>query len=93
MRLNDRMIGLVGAELSPVYLDDVPAAYRAIAEEGWTVGRDGAYLLSALQAGYHGLSGAQLDDVVRLEAAVNGRGMMDYDLSDSGPEGVLYASL
>jgi hypothetical protein len=84
--MNDKMFALVGTELPQVHLDDVPAAYRAIAEEGWIVGRHGAYLLAALGEGYHGFSAAQFDDIVHLEASVNGRGMMDYDLPDSGPE-------
>jgi hypothetical protein len=84
--MNDRMLGLLGSELPSVHPDDVPAAYRAIAEEGWTLGGNGAYLLSALRAGYHGSTDADIEDIVHFEAAVNGRSMMDYDLPASGPE-------
>ncbi|GAA5705695.1 hypothetical protein Save01_06548 [Streptomyces avermitilis] len=86
MRMNEIMLSLAGAELPSVLPDDVPAAYRAIAEEGWTVDGNGAYLLSALQAGYHGSTAGEFEDIVHFEATVNGRGMMDYDLPASGPE-------
>jgi hypothetical protein len=84
--MNDRMIGLAGTELPAFRSDDVPTAYRAIVEEGWTADGNGAYLLSALQAGYRGSAADDFEDIVHFEATVNGRGVMDYDLPPSGPQ-------
>ncbi|WP_445684324.1 hypothetical protein [Streptomyces reticuli] len=85
MRVNDRMHRVVGAGLPSVRPDDVPPAYRAIVEEGWTVTATGARLLSALESGYNG-SVDEFTDVVHVEASVNGRAMMDHDLPAAGPE-------
>ncbi|MEU6594296.1 hypothetical protein ABZ923_34690 [Streptomyces sp. NPDC046881] len=79
------MTALMGTELPHVQRDEVPPAYRAIAEGGWTVAANGAYLLTALQDGYSG-SASHFEDIVHLEASVNGRVMMDYDLPSADPE-------
>ncbi|MFJ9818299.1 hypothetical protein ACIRU3_24130 [Streptomyces sp. NPDC101151] len=86
MRMNGRMFGLAGADLPSVRPDDVPDAYRAITEGGWTVDGNGAYLLSALEVGYHGSTSEKFEDIIHFEATVNGRAMMDYDLPVSAPE-------
>ncbi|MFF5531371.1 hypothetical protein ACFY71_02660 [Streptomyces cinerochromogenes] len=85
MRMNDRMRILMGAELPSVRSDDAPPAYRAIAEEGWTVTANGACLLSVLADGYSGTS-TEFGDIVHFEASVNGRAMMEYDLPAVGSE-------
>ncbi|KOV90251.1 hypothetical protein [Streptomyces sp. NRRL B-3648] len=79
------MTALMGTELPHVQQNEVPLAYRAIAEGGWTVAANGAYLLTALQDGYSG-SASGFEDIVHLEASVNGRAMMDYDLPSADPE-------
>ncbi|MFI0807692.1 hypothetical protein [Streptomyces echinatus] len=79
------MTALMGNEFLHVQQNEVPPAYRAIAEGGWTVAENGAYLLTALQGGYSG-STSDFEDVVHLEASVNGRAMMDYDLPAAIPE-------
>ncbi|MFI1361904.1 hypothetical protein [Streptomyces griseochromogenes] len=84
--MNARMLALAGAGLPSVRPDDVPPAYRALAEEGWTVDADGACLLSALRAGWSGSAAGEFGDVVHFEATVNGRAMMDHDLPADGPE-------
>ncbi|MGW2639441.1 hypothetical protein [Streptomyces sp. NPDC001348] len=85
MRMNHRMLALVGLDLPSVRPDDVPSAYRAIAAEGWTVDANDAYLLSVLLGGYHGPAVKEFQDIVHFEATVNGRAMMDYHLP-AGPE-------
>ncbi|MFF4487175.1 hypothetical protein ACFY0F_11880 [Streptomyces sp. NPDC001544] len=84
--MNDRMLTLVGPDLPSVGPDDVPAAYRAIAAQGWTVDANDACLLSALEGGYRGSTVEEFQDIVHFEATVNGRAMMDYDLPAAGPE-------
>ncbi|MFG2297745.1 hypothetical protein [Streptomyces sp. NPDC048603] len=62
--------------------DDVPAGFRSIAERGWTVRPSGARVLRAFDAPSAGPFG----DVVQEEYSLNGRGMTDYDIPESGPE-------
>ena len=64
---------------------DVPDPFRAIVRAGWTSEGD-AQLLSALHSGYSGPPLSEFGDVIHYEAAVNGRGMMDYDTPESDPE-------
>ncbi|MDQ0599797.1 hypothetical protein QF037_004142 [Streptomyces canus] len=79
------MSGLLGAVKPHAREEDVPHQFRAVAHAGWTVD-DGAQLLTALKSGYSGAGRTEFEDVVHYEATVNGRGMMDYDLPDSGSE-------
>ncbi|MFF1764060.1 hypothetical protein [Streptomyces sp. NPDC058249] len=80
------MSELIGTEPPFVREDDIPAAFRAIVAEGWIVDECGAQLLKSLRSGYSGATCDEAGDVVHFEATVNGRGMMDYDLPQSGPD-------
>ncbi|MET7730913.1 hypothetical protein ABZT02_06055 [Streptomyces sp. NPDC005402] len=75
---------LDGVELC-VREECVPDQFRAVVQGGWTV-ENGAHVLTALYSNYSGAVQSEFGDVVHFEATVNGRGMMDYDLPDSGPE-------
>lgn len=89
MRMNASMSRLLTAVPRNAPEEDAPEAYRAIAAEGWIVDDRGAQLLKALRSGYSGHgSDEEFLDVIHLEASVNARGMMDYDLPSSGPERV-----
>jgi hypothetical protein len=74
---------LEGVELR-VQEERVPDQFRAVVQGGWTV-ENGAHLLTALYSNYSGAGQSDFGDVIHYEATVNGRGMMDYDLPDSGP--------
>ncbi|MFF9099609.1 hypothetical protein ACF1AU_03350 [Streptomyces rubrogriseus] len=65
--------------------EDVPEPFRAVVRAGWSV-QDDAQVLTALHAGYSGFGQAEFGDSVHYEAAVNGRGMTDYDLPEAAPE-------
>ncbi|MFF9128636.1 hypothetical protein [Streptomyces sp. NPDC014806] len=84
-RMNAWMSAHLGAGGIRVREEDVPEPFRLIVHEGWTVDGD-AHLLTALRSGYHGTVRSEWRDVIPYEAAVNGRGMMDYDLPEAGRE-------
>ncbi|MEV5531429.1 hypothetical protein [Streptomyces prunicolor] len=65
--------------------EDVPDSFRAIVRAGWTTEGD-AQLLTAPFSGFSGTPLTEFDEAIHYEATVNGRGMMDYDLPESGPE-------
>lgn len=62
----------------------MPDQFRAVVRGGWLLDGD-AQLLAVLHSGYSGGGRQEFPDVIHYEATVNGRGMMDYDLPDSGP--------
>ncbi|GLZ42888.1 hypothetical protein [Actinokineospora sp. NBRC 105648] len=81
MRCTDAMRVLLGTvDLASVGLSDVPPGWMADAvRQGWTVEPDGAVVATALRASYAGHRSA-FSDRTDYEAAVNGRGMVDYDI-------------
>ena len=83
--MNSRMFDLLGGVEPRAREEDVPDQFRAVVRGGWTVDGE-AQLLTVLHSGYSGGGGQECEDVIHYEATVNGRGMMDYDLPDSGPE-------
>lgn len=83
--MNSRMSDLLGGVEPRAREEDVPEPFRAVVRGGWTVDGE-AQLLAVLYSGYSGGGGRGFEDAVHYEAAVNGRGMMDYDLPRSGPE-------
>lgn len=85
MRMNARMAELLGTAEPRARDEDTPEPFLAVARAGWTIEGD-AHLLTALRSGYSGAGRMDFQDVIHYEAAVNGRGMMDYDLPQSGPE-------
>jgi len=85
MRMNARMSEFFEAVEHIAQEEDVPDPFRAIIRAGWVAEGD-AQLLTALFSGYSGTPLTEFDDVIHYEATVNGRGMMDYDLPESGPE-------
>ena len=62
---------------------DIPELFQAAISEGWVVDETGAYLLKLFRRGYFG-SRDSFTDVTGYEAAVNGRGVPDLDLSEEG---------
>ncbi|WP_259453674.1 hypothetical protein [Streptomyces ginkgonis] len=70
---------LTGIDLGELDSGDLSAAHRQVIEDGWTKTDDGALLLRGLLERYAGDLHA-FHDVVALESAVNGRGVVDWDL-------------
>jgi len=62
---------------------DIPELFQAAISEGWVVDETGAYLLKLFRRGYFG-SRDSFTDLTGYEAAVNGRGVPDLDLSEEG---------
>jgi hypothetical protein len=84
MRLNAVFAELVGEDaLSGVSPNDVPAEFRQTVDDGWTRDERGAWLLRDFAATYHGSAEAFVD-LTAYEAAVNGRGVPDLDLTIGG---------
>ncbi|MCK1815416.1 hypothetical protein MTQ13_14190 [Streptomyces sp. XM4011] len=80
MKTNDPMRRmLAGIDLGTLDGSDISAAHQQVIEEGWTATDDGALLLRGLLERYSGDLHA-FHDVVALESAVNGRGVVDWDL-------------
>jgi hypothetical protein len=61
----------------------VTAAAREVVAAGWKTEPSGANVLVALRAGYHG-PGPRPGDLTGYEAAVNGRGVADQDITAEG---------
>jgi hypothetical protein len=81
MRMNRMMAAMMQrTDLTRLSEPDIPLPFRDVAGRGWTVGSDGAVLLTELTEGTVG----SFFDVVQEETSVNGRGMTDYDLPESG---------
>lgn len=83
--MNARMFELLGTAEPHAREEDAPEPFQAIARGGWTIDGD-AHLLTALRSGYSGAGRMDFQDVIHYEATVNGCGMTDYDLPDSGAE-------
>ncbi|MFG2737371.1 hypothetical protein ACGFX7_21450 [Streptomyces harbinensis] len=80
MRTTDPMRRiLTDIDLGKLDGGDVSAAHQQVVEEGWTKTDEGALLLHGLLEQYSGNLHA-FHDVLALEAAVNGRGVVDWDL-------------
>ncbi len=79
------MSDLLGGDEPRARAEDVPDPFLSVVRGGWTVEGE-AQLLTVLYSGYSGGGRQEFQDVVHYEATVNGRGMMDYDLPESGPE-------
>ncbi|WP_203694926.1 hypothetical protein [Catellatospora coxensis] len=73
-----------GGLVSSVTRDDLVAEWADAASRGWTVDDD-AVLLSAWRESYHGDRSA-FSETMDYEAAVNGRGIPDLDLTVEGEE-------
>lgn len=56
---------------------------REVLAAGWRTEPSGANVLAALRAGYHGPA-PRLGDLTGFEAAVNGRGVADQDITAQG---------
>jgi hypothetical protein len=81
MRVNARFADLVGAEgVGDTSAGDLPAVFQAAIDDGWTVDERGAWMLRRFRATYHG-SPESFTDLTGYEAAVNGRGIPDLDLT------------
>lgn len=65
--------------------DGLPDLYRSAVAEGWIADERGAWLLRQFLATYFGRP-ESLSDITGYEAAVNGRGIPDLDLVESGKE-------
>lgn len=84
MKSNKLFSELVGLEsLRDVSQAEVPNSFRGAVQEGWTVDDTGAYLLKAFRRTYFG-DRSSFVDVTSYEAAVNGRGIFDMDISEKG---------
>ena len=83
MRFNAVFADLVGEVPPEVPGDDLPDMFRWAVAEGWTADERGAWLLRRFLATYSG-SPEAFSDVTGYEAAVNGRGIPDMDLTVSG---------
>jgi len=84
MRFNAMFAELVGEDaLNGVSRKDVPEGFRKTVDDGWTCDERGAWLLRDFLATYHGSPEAFID-VTGYEAAVNGRGVPDLDLTIRG---------
>ncbi|MFD4538392.1 hypothetical protein [Streptomyces bauhiniae] len=84
--MNDAMRSLMDGDVPAIAADDAPIAFREIAGAGWLVDDQGAVLLVALNEANDQPVPRGIDDISYFEAQLNGRGMMDYDLSVSGAE-------
>jgi hypothetical protein len=62
---------------------DIPELFQAAISEGWVVDETGAYLLELFRRGYFG-GRDSFTDLTGYEAAVNGRGVPDSDISEEG---------
>jgi hypothetical protein len=62
---------------------DIPELFQAALREGWIVDETGAYLLELFRRQYFGARDS-FTDLTAYEAAVNGRGVPDWDLADYG---------
>jgi hypothetical protein len=62
---------------------DIPELFQAAVSEGWVVDEVGAYLLRLFRRGYFG-SRNSFADLTGYEAAVNGRGVPDWDVLEEG---------
>ncbi|MFJ5274054.1 hypothetical protein [Streptomyces sp. NPDC088358] len=81
MRMNRMMAAMMQrTDVTRLSGTDIPSPFRDVAGRGWTVGSEGAVLLTELAGGTVG----SFFDVVQEETSVNGRGMTDHDLPDSG---------
>lgn len=61
----------------------VTSAAKEVLDSGWTTEPSGANVLADLRAGYHG-PGPRPGDLTGYEAAVNGRGVADQDITTHG---------
>jgi hypothetical protein len=66
---------------------DIPELFQAALSEGWVVDGTGAHLLELFRRGYFGARDS-FTDLTAYEAAVNGRGVPDWDLTEKGAERV-----
>ncbi|WP_393084858.1 hypothetical protein [Streptomyces sp. LN704] len=81
MRMNRMMAAMMQrTDVTRLSEPDIPPPFRDIAGRGWTMGSEGAVLLTELAEGTVG----SFFDVIQEETSVNGRGMTDYDLPESG---------
>lgn len=85
MKMNGAMSERVNrVDLEGVRDEEVPEPFRRILEEGWIIDPSGAIFLRSLKYGYNG--NVESYDTCHKEAAVNNRGMIDYDLPTNGSE-------
>jgi hypothetical protein len=76
-------VRLVGADfLDSITQDDLLPEYQESLRKGW-MRNDGAILLRAFHASYHG-NWTQPFEMIDYEIAVNGRGIPDMDLQEKG---------
>ncbi len=61
----------------------MPELFRAAVDEGWVVDETGAHLLKLFRRRYHG-NRDLFTDLTGYEAAVNGRGVPDMDVTERG---------
>ncbi|MGP3969857.1 hypothetical protein [Streptomyces sp. 6N223] len=69
-------------DLEAIGREEVPEPFRHIIEEGWIIDQSGAIFLRSLRYGYSG--NVESYETCHKEAAVNNRGMIDYDLPTDG---------
>lgn len=85
MKFSPDMLLIFGSSsVDHVSRDEVPAGLKAIVDEGWFID-DGAVLLRGFHRSYHG-DRSRFRDVTGYEVAVNGRGIPDMDIEDTGDE-------
>ena len=84
MRFNAVFADLIGdGALGDVSGGDLPDLFQRAVNDGWTSDERGAWLLRRFLATYSGSPDA-FTDVTGYEAAVNGRGIPDLDLTAGG---------
>jgi hypothetical protein len=83
--MNRAMSELVNrVDLEGISDKEAPESFRYIIEEGWIVDPSGAIFLRSLKYGHNG--NVESYDTCHKEAAVNYRGMIDYDLPTDGSQ-------
>jgi hypothetical protein len=83
MRVNARMSDLLGRIEPCVREEYLPDLFRGVVRGSWVVD-GGVHLLTVFSSGYSGAASADFEDMIHYEATVNSRGMLDYDLPNSG---------
>ncbi|MDX3800618.1 hypothetical protein [Streptomyces sp. AK04-3B] len=63
---------------------DVPELFQSALDAGWAVEVSGAWVLRFFSQGYRG-NRSSFTDLTGYEAAINGRAIPDFDLSDDDP--------
>ena len=72
-------------ELDFASCSSAPQLLEELTTPGWTIEEGGAHLLTASLSGYHG-SRSSFNDTTGYEASVNGTGIPDWDIKETGTE-------